>query len=100
MQGARHVGIVGVSAEGAALGDRTICAEGAVLLGAHNHPGITTHTFPLAAALPSSHGHVVARPTGGLLNRNRGLSNKRSVSLGLHPWAEDHAPQRAVWFRK
>jgi len=49
MNGVRHVGIVGVSAEGAALCYRTICVESAALLGAHNHPQITTHTFPLAA---------------------------------------------------
>jgi aspartate racemase len=38
MNGVRHVGIVGVSAEGAALCYRTICVESAALLGAHNHP--------------------------------------------------------------
>jgi aspartate racemase len=43
-----HVGIVAVSAEGAALCYRTICAEGAALLGPHNHPQITMHTYPLA----------------------------------------------------
>ena len=45
----RHIGIVGVSAEGAALCYRTICAEAAALLGAHDHPEITMHTYPLAA---------------------------------------------------
>ena len=44
----RHVGIVGVSAEGAALCYRTICVEGAALLGRHAHPEVTMHTFPLA----------------------------------------------------
>src|SRR5437870_5610564 len=48
MQHARHIGIVAVSAEGAALCYRTICVEGAALLGAHNHPQITMHTYPLA----------------------------------------------------
>lgn len=42
------VGIVAVSAEGAALCYRTICAEGAALLGPHAHPEIVTHTFPLS----------------------------------------------------
>jgi aspartate racemase len=45
---ARHLGIVGVSAEGAALCYRTVCVEGAALLGGHAHPEITMHTFPLA----------------------------------------------------
>jgi aspartate racemase len=45
---ARHIGIVGVSAEGAALCYRTICVEGADLLGRHDHPEVTLHTHPLA----------------------------------------------------
>lgn len=44
-----HIGIVGCSAEGAALCYRTICAEGARLLGAHAHPEVTMHTPSLAA---------------------------------------------------
>ena len=39
-----HVGIVACSAEGAALCYRTICAEGAALLGPHAHPEISMHT--------------------------------------------------------
>jgi aspartate racemase len=45
---AKHIGIVAVSAEGAALCYRTICAEGTALLGRHNHPEITMHTFPFS----------------------------------------------------
>jgi aspartate racemase len=45
---AKHIGIVGVSAEGAALCYRTICVEGATFLGRHAHPEITMHTYPLA----------------------------------------------------
>jgi aspartate racemase len=45
---AKHIGIVGVSAEGAALCYRTICIEGAERLGRHGHPEITMHTYPLA----------------------------------------------------
>ncbi|HLI78962.1 MAG TPA: amino acid racemase [Candidatus Binataceae bacterium] len=45
---AQHVGIVAVSAEGAALCYRTICVEGAAAFGAHNHPEITMHTIALA----------------------------------------------------
>src|SRR5687768_7685361 len=40
----RHIGIVACSAEGAALYYRTICAEGAKLLGPRKHPEITMHT--------------------------------------------------------
>jgi aspartate racemase len=43
-----HIGIVACSAEGAALCYRTICAEGAQLLGSHAHPEISMHTPSLA----------------------------------------------------
>ena len=52
MSKAKHIGIVAVSAEGAALCYRTICSEGAELLGRHNHPEITLHTYPLARYMP------------------------------------------------
>ena len=45
---AKHIGIVAVSAEGAALCYRTICAEGAAIFGPHNHPEVTMHTVALA----------------------------------------------------
>jgi aspartate racemase len=44
----KHIGIVAVSAEGAALCYRTICAEGASIFGRHNHPEVTMHTVALA----------------------------------------------------
>jgi aspartate racemase len=44
----QHIGIVGCSAEGAALCYRTICAEGARLLGPHAHPEVSMHTPSLA----------------------------------------------------
>lgn len=45
---AKHVGIVAVSAEGAALCYRTLCVEGAAVLGRHAHPEVTMHTYPLS----------------------------------------------------
>ena len=44
----QHIGIVACSAEGAALCYRTICLEGAALLGPHNHPEVSLHCHPLA----------------------------------------------------
>jgi aspartate racemase len=44
----KHIGIAAVSAEGAALCYRTICVEGATLLGPHDHPEVTMHTYSLA----------------------------------------------------
>ena len=43
-----HIGIVACSAEGAALCYRTVCVEGAELLGAHDHPEVSLHTHSLA----------------------------------------------------
>lgn len=45
---AKHIGIVAVSYEGAALCYQTICAEAAAVMGEHNHPEITMHCFALA----------------------------------------------------
>jgi aspartate racemase len=44
----QHIGIVACSAEGAALCYRTICADGAKLLGPHAHPEVSMHTHSLA----------------------------------------------------
>lgn len=41
----KHIGIVACSAEGAALCYRTICIEGANLMGRYAHPEVTMHTF-------------------------------------------------------
>src|SRR5215213_10138599 len=44
----QHIGIVACSAEGAALCYKTVCVEGAKLLGPHAHPEVSMHTFPLS----------------------------------------------------
>ena len=44
----QHIGIVACSAEGASLCYRTICVEGAALLGPHAHPEVSVHTPSLA----------------------------------------------------
>ena len=44
----KRIGIVAVSAEGAALCYRTIAAEGTARLGRHAHPEILMHTYSLA----------------------------------------------------
>ena len=44
----QHIGIVACSAEGAALCYRTICVEGAQLLGPHAHPEVSMHTHSFA----------------------------------------------------
>ena len=44
----KHIGIVGCSAEGAALCYRTICLEAELLMGKYAHPEVTMHTIALA----------------------------------------------------
>ena len=48
----KHIGIVGCSAEGAALCYRTICTEAAAVMGEHMHPEVSMHTFPLGDYTP------------------------------------------------
>ncbi|WP_421990472.1 aspartate/glutamate racemase family protein [Roseococcus sp.] len=61
---AGHIGIVGCSAEGAALCYRTICVEGAEFFGPHGHPEVSLHTHSLAdyvAALDAGDIEAVGR---------------------------------------
>ncbi len=44
----KHIGIVGCSAEGAALCYRTICTEAEASMGEWVHPEVSMHTFSLA----------------------------------------------------
>jgi aspartate racemase len=44
----KHIGIVACSYEGASLCYRTICNEGSIFMGKHNHPEVSLHTHPLA----------------------------------------------------
>jgi aspartate racemase len=50
---ARHIGILAVSSEGAALCYRTICLEGQALLGEYGHPEVTLHGLPMARHMPA-----------------------------------------------
>jgi aspartate racemase len=51
----QHIGIVACSAEGAALCYRTVCIEGAQLLGAHAHPEVSMHTHSFGAYMERIH---------------------------------------------
>lgn len=44
----RHIGIAGISAEGAALAYKTIVHEASRRLGPYTHPEITLHAFPFS----------------------------------------------------
>lgn len=49
----RHLGILGHSAEGAALCFRTFCQEGFARLGPHRHPDVTLDLIALAPSMPA-----------------------------------------------
>ena len=62
---AAHIGIVAVSSEGAALCYQTICSEAGARMGAHRHPEISMHAFPLDESkdirrIKLLHHHVLA----------------------------------------
>ena len=48
MAGMLHIGIVACSTEGAALCYRTISLEGGQIIGNHDHPEVSLHSFSLA----------------------------------------------------
>jgi aspartate racemase len=52
----RHIGIVACSAEGASLCYRTICLEGAQLLGPYAHPEVSMHTHSLSEYMKRIYG--------------------------------------------
>lgn len=66
-----HIGIVGCSAEGAALCYRTICTEAPHLLGAHRHPEVSMHT-------PSLHLYVERLDAGDV----QGVADLMLASAG------------------
>jgi aspartate racemase len=45
---AKHIGIIAVSSEGAALCYRTICQEAPAIMGKFSHPEVTMHTYTLS----------------------------------------------------
>ncbi len=49
----KHLGILGHSAEGAALCFRAFCQEGFAELGPHQHPDVTLDCIPLARSMPA-----------------------------------------------
>ena len=51
----QHIGIVGVSAEGAALCYKTICIEGEQYLGQYDHPEVSMHTHSLGEYMKCIH---------------------------------------------
>ena len=66
----KHIGIVGCSAEGAALCYRTICLEAEPLMGKHAHPEVTMHTICLADYMKPIEAGEGWEPVGELMLRS------------------------------
>jgi len=66
----KHIGIVGCSAEGAALCYRTICLEAEPLMGRHAHPEVTMHTICLADYMKPIENGAGWEPVGELMLRS------------------------------
>ena len=66
----KHIGIVGCSAEGAALCYRTICLEAEPLMGRHAHPEVTLHTISLAEYMKPIEAGAGWEPVGELMLRS------------------------------
>ena len=66
----KHIGIVGCSAEGAALCYRTICLEAEPLMGKHAHPEVTMHTICLADYMKPIEAGAGWEPVGELMLRS------------------------------
>lgn len=88
----RHIGIVAVSPEGAALCYRQVSRQASRLLPPHEHPRITLHNEPLAAyidAVRSDDWHGV----GDLLRRSADFLAQCGASFCFSP---DNAVQHGV----
>lgn len=69
----KHIGIVGVTAEGAAECFRTICSEAAARAGAHKHPEISLHIRSFHEILAAQEERNWNRVAGYLLESIRKL---------------------------
>jgi aspartate racemase len=66
----KHIGIVGCSAEGAALCYRTVCLEAEAHMGRHAHPEVTMHTICLAEYMKPIDAGKGWEPVGELMLRS------------------------------
>lgn len=96
----RHIGIVGCSAEGAALCYRTICSEAEASMGEHHHPEVSMHTFSLASymrLIDAGDWHGVA----DLMSRSAGKLAEIGADFAICPdntihQAYEHAEQQSA----
>ena len=81
----KHIGIVGCSAEGAALCYRTICLEAEPLMGRHAHPEITMHTIPLAEYMKPIDARAGWEPVAELMLRSADVLKRAGAEFLICP---------------
>jgi aspartate racemase len=81
----KHIGIVGCSAEGAALCYRTICLEAEPLMGRHAHPEVTLHTISLAEYMKPIDAGAGWEPVGELMLRSAEALKRAGANFLICP---------------
>lgn len=81
----KHIGIVGCSAEGAALCYRTICLEAEPLMGRHMHPEVTMHTIALAEYMKPIDAGAGWKPVAELMLRSAEALKRAGVDFLICP---------------
>lgn len=96
-----HIGIVGCSAEGAALCYTTICTEASLILGPHAHPEVTLHTLSLAEYVACLERNDI-EGVGGLMLRSARILADAGADFLICPdntihqafdWVEPRSPR-------
>jgi aspartate racemase len=87
----RHIGVVGCSAEGAALCYRTICLEAEPLMGKHAHPEVTLHTIALADYMQHLSGHEDWQAVAELMLRSVAALHRAGADFVVCPDNTIHA---------
>lgn len=81
----KHIGIVGCSAEGAALCYRTICLEAEPFMGKHAHPEVTMHTIALAEYMKVIDAGGGWEPIGELMLRSANALKRAGAEFVICP---------------
>jgi aspartate racemase len=81
----KHIGIVGCSAEGAALCYRTICLEAELLMGRHAHPEVTMHTIALAEYMKPIDAGAGWQPVAELMLRSAEVLKRAGADFLICP---------------
>lgn len=92
----KHIGIVGCSAEGAALCYRTICLEAEPLMGLHAHPEVTLHTISLAEYMTFLDGREDWEGVAELMLRSADRLKRAGADFLICPDNTIHAAMKYV----